>query len=55
MVTRVDSLDEDLIRMISYTCRGCFAPLCAAIGGFVAQEGLKALTGKFTPLNQMVI
>ncbi|XP_076101717.1 ubiquitin-like modifier-activating enzyme 6 isoform X1 [Mytilus galloprovincialis] len=54
MVTRVDSLDEDLIRMISYTCRGCFAPLCAAIGGFVAQEGLKALTGKFTPLNQMI-
>lgn len=54
METKVTSLDEDLIRIISYTCRGSFAPLCAALGGFVAQEGLKALTGKFTPLNQMI-
>lgn len=54
MVTKVSSLDEDLIRMMSYTCQGSFAPLCAAMGGFVAQEGLKALTGKFTPLNQMI-
>lgn len=55
MVSKVASLDEDLICTLSYTCRGCFAPLCAAIGGFIAQEGLKALTGKFTPLNQMVL
>ena len=54
METKVSSLDEALIRIVSYTCRGSFAPLCAALGGFVAQEGLKALTGKFTPLNQMV-
>ena len=54
METKATSLDEDLICMMSYTCRGSFAPLCAALGGFVAQEGLKALTGKFTPLNQMV-
>lgn len=54
MVSRVASLDEDLVRTLSYTCTGCFAPLCAAIGGFIAQEGLKALTGKFTPLNQMI-
>ena len=54
METKATSLDEDLICIMSYTCRGSFAPLCAALGGFVAQEGLKALTGKFTPLNQMI-
>ncbi|KAL5005528.1 hypothetical protein ScPMuIL_018984 [Solemya velum] len=46
--------DPDIValRGLSFTCRGCFAPLCATLGGIVAQEGLKALTGKFTPLNQ---
>ena len=29
-----------------------FAPLCAILGGVVAQEALKALTGKFTPIKQ---
>ena len=53
-VFQTASLDESLIRSLSYTCQGCLAPLCAAIGGFVAQEALKAVTGKFTPLNQMV-
>ncbi|XP_021348773.1 ubiquitin-like modifier-activating enzyme 6 isoform X2 [Mizuhopecten yessoensis] len=52
LTNKVEPVDEDLVRMLSFTARGCFAPLCAAIGGFVAQEGLKALTGKFTPLNQ---
>ncbi|XP_033749897.1 ubiquitin-like modifier-activating enzyme 6 [Pecten maximus] len=52
LINKVEPVDEDLVRMLSFTARGCFAPLCAAIGGFVAQEGLKALTGKFTPLNQ---
>ncbi|KAJ8299843.1 hypothetical protein KUTeg_022590 [Tegillarca granosa] len=48
----VETIDSDIIQGLSYTCRGCFPPLCATIGGFVAQEGLKALTGKFMPLNQ---
>lgn len=39
---------------LAYSAEGCFAPLCAALGGFVAQEVLKALTGKFTPLKQWV-
>lgn len=43
---------EEVIRLLSYTCRGCFLPLCAALGGIAAQEGLKAITGKFTPLKQ---
>lgn len=47
-------MDEKLIRCLAHTASGCLAPLCAAIGGFVAQEGIKALTGKFMPLKQWV-
>ncbi|XP_053405676.1 ubiquitin-like modifier-activating enzyme 6 isoform X2 [Mercenaria mercenaria] len=45
-------ISEEVIRLLSYTCRGSFLPLCAALGGIVAQEALKAITGKFTPLKQ---
>ncbi|KAL4640255.1 ubiquitin-like modifier-activating enzyme 6 isoform X1 [Arapaima gigas] len=48
------SINQDLVRTLSRTARGCFAPLCAAVGGFASQEVLKALTGKFTPLQQWV-
>ncbi|XP_077988676.1 ubiquitin-like modifier-activating enzyme 6 isoform X2 [Glandiceps talaboti] len=48
----MSDVDNELICKLAYTCSGCFAPLTAALGGIVAQEGLKALTGKFTPLNQ---
>ena len=30
-----------------------FNPLCAFIGGFVAQECVKAITQKFTPAHQL--
>jgi len=53
-IIQVDNMDEKRLRYLSYTCRGCFAPLCAFLGGVIAQEALKALTGKFTPLNQWV-
>jgi ubiquitin-activating enzyme E1-like protein 2 len=48
----VDSLDKERLRYLAYTCRGCLCALCAFLGGVVAQETLKALTGKFSPLNQ---
>jgi hypothetical protein len=51
---QVTSIDDDFLRVLSYTSRGCLAPLCAVLGGFVAQEGIKAITGKFTPLHQWV-
>ncbi|XP_071498868.1 ubiquitin-like modifier-activating enzyme 6 [Diadema antillarum] len=47
-------LDTKRLVALADSAEGCFAPLCAALGGFVAQEVLKALTGKFTPLNQWV-
>ena len=50
----MDKVDKELITTLSYSCRGLLPPLAAAVGGFVAQEVLKALTGKFTPLKQWV-
>eukprot|EP00112_Aurelia_sp_Birch-Aquarium-sp1_P005015 Seg1569.5 transcript_id=Seg1569.5/GoldUCD/mRNA.D3Y31 product="Ubiquitin-like modifier-activating enzyme 6" protein_id=Seg1569.5/GoldUCD/D3Y31 len=32
-----------------------FAPLCAAVGGIAAQEVLKSVTGKFSPLRQWLL
>ncbi|XP_019626909.1 PREDICTED: ubiquitin-like modifier-activating enzyme 6 [Branchiostoma belcheri] len=52
MHEKVDNVDSRLLTWLSYTAQGCFAPLTAAMGGILAQEVLKALTGKFTPLKQ---
>ena len=48
--------DEEklLIECLSFTCQGRFPPLCAFLGGVSAQEVLKALSGKFEPLQQWV-
>ncbi|XP_069780802.1 ubiquitin-like modifier-activating enzyme 6 [Narcine bancroftii] len=46
------AVNQNLIRCLSRTARGCLAPLTAAFGGIVSQEVLKALTGKFSPLQQ---
>ncbi|ELU01065.1 hypothetical protein CAPTEDRAFT_224089 [Capitella teleta] len=51
---KVENVNESLLRNISLTCRGCLPPLCAVVGGIAAQETLKALTGKFSPLRQWV-
>ncbi|KAK5577972.1 hypothetical protein RB653_002920 [Dictyostelium firmibasis] len=47
-----DQLKEDQLIKISNSLRGKICPLTSVIGGFVAQEALKSLTGKFTPLKQ---
>ncbi|ESO94579.1 hypothetical protein LOTGIDRAFT_232383 [Lottia gigantea] len=52
LTSPVDCINRQLLRSICFTSQGCLPPLCATLGGFVAQEALKALTGKFTPLNQ---
>uniref|UniRef100_A0A8C5CXI8 Ubiquitin-activating enzyme E1 C-terminal domain-containing protein n=1 Tax=Gadus morhua TaxID=8049 RepID=A0A8C5CXI8_GADMO len=43
-----------LVRCLSRTARGALPPLAAAVGGLASQEALKALTGKFSPLQQWV-
>lgn len=47
-----DSLDEDLIRKLSYVAAGDLAPINAFIGGLAAQEVMKACSGKFMPIMQ---
>lgn len=48
------SLNAELVRCLSRTARGTLPPLAAAVGGLASQEVLKAITGKFAPLQQWV-
>ena len=41
-----------LVRLMALTSRGNLPPLCATMGGVVAQEALKAVMNKFMPLKQ---
>ncbi|KAG5848075.1 ubiquitin-like modifier-activating enzyme 6 [Anguilla rostrata] len=45
-------MNPELVRCVSRTARGLLPPLAAAVGGMASQEALKALTGKFAPLQQ---
>ncbi|KAJ5327224.1 uncharacterized protein N7506_010326 [Penicillium brevicompactum] len=45
-------LDEKLIKELSYQARGDLNPLAAFFGGIAAQEVLKAVSGKFGPVQQ---
>ncbi|XP_030373603.1 ubiquitin-like modifier-activating enzyme 1 [Scaptodrosophila lebanonensis] len=45
-------VDEQLVLQFAKICAGNTCPLDAAIGGIVAQEVLKACSGKFTPIFQ---
>lgn len=49
---KVDELDETLIKQLAFTAQGGIIGLTAFLGGMVAQEVIKNLSGKFTPLNQ---
>ena len=44
-------LSEKLIKELSYQARGELSAMCAFFGGFAAQEILKAVSGKFTPID----
>ncbi|XP_037530279.1 ubiquitin-like modifier-activating enzyme 6 [Nematolebias whitei] len=45
-------VNAELVRCLSRTSRGTLPPLAAAVGGIASQEVLKAITGKFAPLQQ---
>lgn len=47
-------LDEKLIKELAYEARGDLPPMVATLGGIVAQEALKATSGKFTPIKQFL-
>uniref|UniRef100_A0A8C6Y3K5 SUMO-activating enzyme subunit 1 n=1 Tax=Naja naja TaxID=35670 RepID=A0A8C6Y3K5_NAJNA len=48
----MDQEQENLIRTFAYGCMGDLSPMNSLIGGIAAQEVLKAVSGKFTPLDQ---
>lgn len=41
------------LALFALTAAGVFNPLCAFQGGVVAQEVVKAITQKFSPIGQM--
>lgn len=45
-------IDEKVVTELAYQARGDLSPVIAVIGGYVAQEALKAISGKFHPLVQ---
>uniref|UniRef100_A0AAR2M1Q8 E1 ubiquitin-activating enzyme n=1 Tax=Pygocentrus nattereri TaxID=42514 RepID=A0AAR2M1Q8_PYGNA len=47
-----ESLDQALLKKLSYLAAGDLAPVNAFIGGLAAQEVMKACTGKFMPIMQ---
>lgn len=46
------TLDEEVVLELSYQAGGDLAPVNAFIGGLAAQEVMKAVSGKFTPITQ---
>ena len=44
--------DEKLLKELSYQARGDLSPMAAFFGGIIAQEILKAVSGKFQPIKQ---
>ncbi|KAJ2338945.1 E1 ubiquitin-activating protein, partial [Coemansia sp. RSA 2671] len=47
-------LDAELLKKLSYQATGDLSPMVAVFGGLVAQEVLKACTGKFMPINNFM-
>ena len=45
-------LDEKLLKELSYQAQGDLSPMAAFFGGVAAQEILKAVSGKFHPVQQ---
>ncbi|KAL1410395.1 E1 ubiquitin-activating protein [Vanrija albida] len=45
-------LDEKVLEALSFQASGDVSPVVAVIGGFVAQEVLKAVSAKFHPMQQ---
>ncbi|XP_061535073.1 ubiquitin-like modifier-activating enzyme 6 isoform X2 [Phycodurus eques] len=46
------AVNAELVQWLARTARGTLPPLAAAVGGLASQEVLKAITGKFAPLQQ---
>eukprot|EP00048_Salpingoeca_helianthica_P014885 m.224042 g.224042 ORF g.224042 m.224042 type:complete len:1016 (-) comp16384_c0_seq1:92-3139(-) len=52
LMHKVDNLDEKVLALLAAHASTSLAPMCAVIGGIVAQEVMKACSGKFSPIQQ---
>jgi len=50
--TKVEKIDERLLQLFSYVSSGNLCPMNGFVGGVVAQEVMKACSGKFHPIKQ---
>lgn len=50
---KLQTIDENIIRLLGSGSRAVLSPMAAMFGGFVGQEVVKACSGKFNPLNQV--
>ena len=53
-VAPADAIDEAAVLAFARGAAGALSPLAAFFGGVAAQEALKACTGRFTPLRQLL-
>ncbi|KAG6558134.1 hypothetical protein Mapa_000315 [Marchantia paleacea] len=49
---KVDTLDEELVKLLARGAHVELSPIAAITGGIAAQEVMKAISGVFTPLSQ---
>ncbi|KAJ2819295.1 E1 ubiquitin-activating protein, partial [Coemansia erecta] len=47
-------LDDELLKKLAFQATGDLSPMVAVFGGLVAQEVLKACTGKFSPIKNFM-
>lgn len=53
-VDLLEALSTRPIELLAYTAAGNLVPLSSMLGGYVAQEALKGVMDKYTPLHQCV-
>ena len=51
-VAGVETVNAELVKKMAKTAAGDLSPMAAFFGGIVAQEVIKATSGKYTPINQ---
>jgi len=49
---KIEKIDEKIVKYLAYGATGELPYMTAVIGGITAQETLKAVSGKFTPIKQ---
>lgn len=52
---RLEGIDQNILRHFAFGARAVLNPMAAMFGGIVGQEVVKACSGKFHPLFQVII